>query len=116
MKNKLKVFSLLLCIATFSMFCSCSKESQLVGKWKLVEESYDGVNWYESMFAGATFEFNSDGTYEAMGFVGTYSVDGDYLIMDGERIEIIKLTNSELIFFYEGDEDTNGYYEKYVKL
>ena len=43
MKRTLKMIVMLLCVATFATFSSCSKdnEDQIIGKWKVVQHSYN---------------------------------------------------------------------------
>lgn len=82
----------------------------IIGKWKFVQASEDGVDW-ENSPAYVYYTFNSDGTVET-GLLGTtYIIESNILIMGtGWHLKIISLTNSELIF-YDGDS-----YLKFTKV
>ena len=92
----------LLCLVTIVTMQSCSKEKDnddlIVGKWKIIESSEDGVSWRESMMTGLVYEFFSNGTVSCMGLSTNYSIKGNTMILDGDNYEIIKLTKSEFIW------------------
>lgn len=97
-----KLMFSLLCLVTIVTMQSCSKEKDnddlIVGKWKIIESSNDGVNWRESIMSGLVYDFSSNGTVSCMGFSTKYSIKGNTMILDGDNYEIIKLTKSELIW------------------
>ena len=104
MKKVINYFVVLFCLATFTMFTSCSKSNEhlIVGKWVLTSESNDGVNWHDFIgpTGGLIYEFKSDGTVTSMGFISNYSIEGDNLIIsdDNYPYEIITLSHSEMIW------------------
>ena len=128
MKKMLNLMITFLCVAALG-FTSCSKDDDddsgkgggIVGKWKLIEDSRDGVHWnkVDEVESLIVISFSSDGTASVLGFVVPYSVNGSTLIVNGEKSEIVKLTNSELILksdeYDEYDED-DFQYQKFTRI
>ena len=115
MKKITKLMVLLLTVASIAMFASCSKDNEdlIVGKWKLTQDSSDGVNWHTAEWSNLVYNFNTDGTVEAFGISVPYTIDGTTLVINGKTNTIITLTSSELIIREEYKEHT---YRKLIKL
>ena len=96
MKKAIKLFALVLGMAGIMMFTACSKDNEdlIVGKWNVTSVTQDNETYSPSTYGMTmTFEFTEDGTVTEtfdMDFMGetehdsetgTYSVDGDKLVM-----------------------------------
>lgn len=118
MKKTLRFFALMLGLVSMVMFSSCKKDNEdlIVGKWNVTTISQGSqAMQLSSMGMTMVFEFTKDGklfedvTMNFMGETmtdrqeGTYSVDGDKLLMtaDGETEEatIQSLDKKELVIF-----------------
>lgn len=115
MKKTLKFIAMLMCAVSFAWLSSCSKDYDdlIIGRWKLVQESSDGVNWHKASLEGVVYNYKTDGTCEALGMSVPYTIDGTTLVVNGNTLTIISLTSSELITREEYDEHTYG---KFIKL
>lgn len=121
MKKTLKFIAMLMCAVSFAWLSSCSKDYDdlIIGRWKLVQESSDGVNWHKASLEGVVYNFKTDGTLEFLGMSVPYTIDGTTLVIgttsviNGNTLTIISLTSSELITRRESGEHT---YAKFIKL
>lgn len=115
MKKTLKFIAMLMCAVSFAWLSSCSKDYDdlIIGRWKIVQESSDGVNWHKASLEGVVYNFKTDGTIEALGMSVPYTIDGNTLVVNGRTFTIISLTSSELIIRKESGDHT---YAKYIKL
>lgn len=93
MKKAIRILTLVFAVAV--VIASCSKEPQLIGKWKLTKVSFDNqqiaalVMGYTQQAIGQEFEFKADGT---VAFDGETSenVDGQMrYVADGTNIDFI---------------------------
>lgn len=124
MKSTLKFLAMLLCVVAIASLSACSKDNEdlIVGKWKLIANSADNVNWQEITddYFIITYDFRSDGTFTCVGLSGTYSIDGSTLIMDAigypVTLKIISITDSELIWEDTRDENSDNRYQKLIKI
>ena len=115
---------MLLCVVAIASPSACSKDNEdlIVGKWKLIANSADNVNWQEITddYFIITYDFRSDGTFTCVGLSGTYSIDGSTLIMDAigypVTLKIISITDSELIWEDTRDENSDNRYQKLIKI
>ncbi len=102
--KKLKVFAMMLCIATLGLNASCSKdfEDDIVGKWEMLsfpEEDLIGTVW--NFTDNNTFTVSS---YGYVGVTGTYEIDDDQMTLtlnidnevNIEHVTITDLTSSEM--------------------
>ena len=115
MKKTLKFIAMLMCAVSFAWLSSCSKDYDdlIIGRWKIVQESSDGVNWHKASLEGVVYNFKTDGTLEALGMSVPYTIDGTTLVCNGRTYTIISLTSSELIIREESGDHT---YAKFIKL
>ena len=115
MKKTLKFIAMLMCAVSFAWLSSCSKDYDdlIIGRWKIVQESSDGVNWHKASWEGVVYNFKTDGTLEGLGISVPYTIDGTTLVCNGNTFTIISLTSSELIIRKESGDHT---YAKYIKL
>ena len=125
MKRTLKFLAMLTCVVAIASLSACSKDNEdlIVGKWKLIAQSADNVNWQEETndYIIITYDFRSDGTFTCVGLSGTYSIDGSTLIMDAigypVTLKIISITDSELIWEDTStDENSDHRYQKLIKI
>ena len=90
--NKFKLLGMVALFATAMMLCSCSKESQIVGKWKITKAPSD---WSESD-KGETWTFKEGGSctlfVSGVDLDGDWSVSKDNLTIDLEKYEGVKIT------------------------
>ena len=131
MKKILKVLVLFVAVASMATMTSCKKDNaaQIVGKWQFeqaaVSVSVDDpelqqmineyISWMESELNSEnrdlTIEFKSDKTCvsssEGYSEIGTWSIDGDKITIDGESMTIKELTNKKLVL-----EETEAYDEE----
>ena len=95
--------AMLLCVVAFVGLSSCSKdnEDQIIGKWKVVQHSYnDNGNGMEvDSRMGDIWEFKSGGIVILDGEQTSYSISGDDITIMGGMLfgSITTLTNSKLI-------------------
>ena len=66
-------------MAATMMFVSCSKESQIVGKWKCVQEviNDNGNGFGYDSRIDQIWEFKADGVADIDGTKTSYSISGD---------------------------------------
>lgn len=116
--------AILLCMAAATVMVSCTKDHEdlIVGKWELIHQYEDGVEYDDDDDIGSLWEFTSNGTlihYDADGtespMRATYIIDGDKITVTALlnlTYTIKKLTSKELIlemdnrntpFWEEGD-------------
>jgi len=127
MKNVLRISSLLVLLLALLSQSSCKKDDlsraellqQAVWNWdKASTNSTDQdvqtlVAFLDAVMTGATLEFYDDGSYAISS--GTNSETGQWslsdneekLIMDTDEMDIVKLTETELVL--EGEETSNEY-------
>lgn len=82
MFSKVKVFAMVaLLAATTLMFSSCSKESQITGKWRVVRASSNDLNVSDDKGEIWTFKEKGDfsGYIGGVDLTGSWSVSGDEL-------------------------------------
>lgn len=127
MKNLLRTSSLLVLLLALLSQSSCKKDDisraellqQNVWNWdKASTNSTDPdvqglVGLVDALMTGATLEFFDDGTYTISSGTSTetgqwsLSDNEEKLIMDMDEMDIVKLTETELIM--EGEETSNEY-------
>lgn len=137
MKTTLKVFAMMLCIATLGLATSCSKDSDngfsssIVGEWKCTSvwvETYEyhsngdvEEDSHSGSGVGNIIEFTKDGHAVSNGQSANYSINGDVIIFslpNGEetaRWTINELTSEKLSVvsvFDDRDSDGVGLYHK----
>ena len=92
MLNKFKLLGMVALFATAMMLCSCSKESQIVGKWKITKAPSE----LSEDDKGETWTFKEGGSCTVfvygMDLDGDWSVSKDNLTIDLEKFESVKLT------------------------
>lgn len=91
-----KTVAILLVAVMALSFVACASK-KIVGKWEVTDITGDGSE-YSGLLKGATYEFNSDGTYKIAHPLGvsngTYKVKGSKLFLDDDNKEYIKLSFS----------------------
>jgi hypothetical protein len=104
MKKTIKVFAMVVCMATIGMLCSCTKDyaDLIVGKWEQAFYTENGSHVVEiPEEEREIWEFKASGEVVAI-YQGeawrssTYSVDGDKLISGGDTCIIKKLDKETL--------------------
>lgn len=127
MKNLLRTSSLLVLLLALLSQSSCKKDDisraellqQNVWNWdKASTNSTDPdvqtlIAFLDALMTGATLEFFDDGTYTISSGTSTetgqwsLSDNEEKLIMDMDEMDIVKLTETELVM--EGEETSNEY-------
>lgn len=105
MKKTVKVFAIIMCMATIGMLSSCTKDyaELIVGKWEQAFYTEHGSHVVEIPEGESEiWEFKASGEVVAIyhgevRVTTTYTVDGDKLIMDGETAIIKKLDKETLV-------------------
>lgn len=122
--------SLFVVMSTMAVLTSCSKEEQIIGKWKFVDltielpnssdsDSQTYIDFFHDLFydefEGIMWEFKADNIVVASDSDGelstaNYSVDGSILTMDDEEghlvsYEIKTLTGSKMILYKEEEQE-----------
>ena len=105
MKKTVKVFAIIMCMATIGMLSSCTKDyaELIVGKWEPAFYTEHGSHVVEIPEGESEIlEFKASGEVVAIyhgevRVTTTYTVDGDKLIMDGETSIIKKLDKETLV-------------------
>lgn len=126
MKRTLKMIVMLVCVATFATFSSCSKDNdslkeQIVGKWKCVSVPYPD---YPLIHIGDIFDFRADGTmsYTCVGEMAHYGLYKKYEVEDSyghptllfysdisnisyDRMRYFSINNDEMKWWDISDDD-----------
>ena len=101
MKKTLKLMAMMAVMAATMMFVSCSKESQIVGKWKCVQEviNDNGNGFGYDSRIDQIWEFKADGVADIDGTKTSYSISGDDITIMGGLLNgtITTLTSSKLV-------------------
>lgn len=102
MKKTLKLMTMLLCVVSLASLSSCSRDGDIIGKWKVTSATSDDDFDAEAM-VGDIWEFTADGVlYRITGtetYSGQYAVNDNYLVANGGILQgpITTLTNSRLV-------------------
>ncbi|MFB9055972.1 hypothetical protein ACFFU9_04385 [Mariniflexile ostreae] len=120
----MKKLLLLLCAMGFVLSCSSDDDpsysaSNLIGKWILISDFEDGIEYVEDgdcpeeiIFSETTYVYkeyfgdNCEDVYESN--PRPYSVNGTNLNSDGDSGEILELTSKKLIIKYIDIEEEGG--------
>lgn len=132
----MKKFSLLLLstLMALCVFTSCSDDDNdhaIVGKWKLVKESYEVTTTNEEVKKlleeylndddpsdDYTLEFSADGkVYNEDGISAPYKINGNTITVGGAYNTRFSISNNSLTLYHEMDEEEYEWYttESFLK-